>query len=147
MEYQQSLFGRLVSFLTHGGDKEKENAGSTPPMTMTRSPVLQLDTQYRMHPEIVSWPNKFFYGGALSTGTGKTENKIVPYLFLDVEGVAVTERGNCYNKYEEKVVLDVVKTIRDICGKTPNMGIITFYSKQRQNISLELQNQKLNSAR
>ena len=27
------------------------------------------------------------------------------------------------------------------------MGIITFYSKQKTNISLELQNQKLNSAR
>ena len=100
-----------------------------------------------MHPDIVLWPNKYFYGGILNTGTSKMENKLVPYLFLDVEGEAVTERGNCCNKSEERVIIDLVKTIRDIHGKTPNMGIITFYSKQKTNISLELQNQKLNSAR
>ena len=83
----------------------------------------------------------------MKNGDTKTDLKIVPYLVLDVEGEAVIDRGNCHNKTEEKIVIDIVKSLRDIHGKTPNMGIITFYSKQKQNISLELQNQKLDSAR
>ena len=53
------------------------------------------------------------------------------------------EKFNCYNKSEERVIINLVKTIRDINGKTPNIGVITFYSKQKTNISLELQNQRL----
>ena len=117
MEYQQSLFGRLVSFLTHGGHSDKENAGSTPPMSHTRSPILRLDTQYRMHPDIVLWPNKYFYGGVLNTGTSKMENKLVPYLFLDVEGEAVTERGNCSNKSEVKVIKSFTPSYRMATGR------------------------------
>ena len=53
-QFQQSLFGRLHSFLTLGQDKETvdKSAGNTPPMTATRSPILRLETQYRMHPDI-----------------------------------------------------------------------------------------------
>ena len=91
--------------------------------------------------------NRYFYGGILQNGETKTDHKIVPYLVLDVDGEAVMERGNCHNKTEEKIVIDIVKSMREIHGKTPNMGIITFYSKQKQNISLELQNQKLDSSR
>ena len=59
LSYHQSLFGRLNSFLTFGGHADKENsAGNTPPMINVRCPVLRLDTQYRMHPEIAIWPNR-----------------------------------------------------------------------------------------
>ena len=64
-----------------------------------------------------------------------------------MEGDAVVEKGNCYNKMEENVVIELVKAIKEVHGKQPNMGIITFYSKQRQNISLELQNQKLSTSK
>ena len=57
--YQQSLFGRLHSFLSGGCHIDQDSAGSTPPMASLRCPVLRLETQYRMHPEIVLWPNRF----------------------------------------------------------------------------------------
>ena len=56
--YQQSLFGRLHSFLTGGCHIDQDSAGSTPPMVNLRCPVLRLETQYRMHPEIALWPNR-----------------------------------------------------------------------------------------
>ena len=58
LDYQQSLFGRLVSCLSAGDDGGRETAGSTPPMSCHRSPVLRLSTQYRMHPDIAVWPNR-----------------------------------------------------------------------------------------
>ena len=82
---------------------------------------------------------RYFYGGVLKNGEMKNDGRVVPFLFLNVESEAVMERGNCFNKEEEKVVIQLVKSIREIYGKTPNMGIITFYAKQKQNISLELQ--------
>ena len=57
--YQQSLFGRLHSFLTGGCHIDQDNAGSTPPMANVRCPVLRLETQFRMHPDIALWPNRF----------------------------------------------------------------------------------------
>ena len=45
--YQQSLFGRLVTCLT---EESTTN--------MYESPVIRLDTQYRMHQEIVAWPSR-----------------------------------------------------------------------------------------
>lgn len=39
-------------------DSGKSSAGNTPPMIASKCPVLRLDTQYRMHPEIASWPNR-----------------------------------------------------------------------------------------
>ena len=75
-----------------------------------------------MHPDISLWPNKYFYGGILKDGDTKSESKVVPFLVIDVEGDAVTEKGNCYNKMEEKVVIDLVKAIKEVHGKQPNNG-------------------------
>ena len=57
--YQQSLFGRLFSFLT-GGPSQVDNtsAGNTPPMVVGKCPVLRLEIQYRMHTEIAEWPSR-----------------------------------------------------------------------------------------
>ena len=59
LDYQQSLFGRLIGSLSGGEERGVESAGNTPPMKHLRSPVLSLTTQYRMHPDIALWPNRF----------------------------------------------------------------------------------------
>lgn len=52
LDYQQSLFGRLISSLAGGEERGLRSAGNTPPMKHLRSPVLSLTTQYRMYPDI-----------------------------------------------------------------------------------------------
>ena len=52
MEWGQSLFERLFSFLNSPNYE---------------SPVQMLDTQYRMHPEIVRFPSQLMYDGVLKT--------------------------------------------------------------------------------
>ena len=60
LDYKQSLFERLISCLSVVDEGGVESAGNTPPMKHTRSPVLRLVTQYRMHPDIALWPNRFY---------------------------------------------------------------------------------------
>ena len=70
--------------------------------------------------------------------------KLVPYLVLNVERHAENDRGNFYNRTEEAVIIDLVKAASKICGKTPRIGIITYYNRQKQNITLKLKNENLN---
>jgi len=148
LDYQQSLFGRLFSFLTGGGSNQMEtasSAGNTPPMVSTKCPVLRLDTQYRMHQEIADWPARYFYGGLLTSGGQTRDSMMAPYTVMHVQGVAKVEGGNCWNKKEEKAIINIIQAIRELLGDKPSIGVITFYAKQRQNISLEVQNKKLSN--
>ena len=43
-------------------------------LQMNDWPVIMLDTQYRMHPEISAFPSLTFYGGGLKDGPGVREN-------------------------------------------------------------------------
>ena len=52
LSYGESMFKRLFKFFD--GQQEQD-----------KNPVLKLRVQYRMHPDIVKWPNHYFYGGIL----------------------------------------------------------------------------------
>merc|ERR1719427_1573205 len=64
---------------------------------------------------------------------------------MHVQGVAKVEGGNCWNKKEEKAIINIIQAIRELLGDKPSIGVITFYAKQRQNISLEVQNKRLSN--
>ena len=51
-----------------------------------KNPVQFLETQYRMHPEICHWPNKFFYSGRLRTAPSVSrKSPLVPYCILSLD--------------------------------------------------------------
>ena len=79
----------------------------------------------------------------MENGDLAVEEKLAPFIVLNVESEAVIERGNCYNREEERVIIKLVKCLKKMHGRTPEIGIITFYSKQKQNLSLALQNERL----
>ena len=64
------------------------------------SPIMYLEFQYRMHPEILLWPNKYFYGGKLKTTESVAEtiksrkSKLVPYVFINLEGEEVKQSAD-----------------------------------------------------
>jgi len=52
--------------------------------------VMMLTQQYRMHPEILAWPNDAFYKGSLKTNIiGRSDSDacpLTPYIFLNLSG-------------------------------------------------------------
>ncbi|KAH8684862.1 SEN1 N terminal-domain-containing protein [Tricladium varicosporioides] len=122
--YEQSLFVRMQK--NHPGD------------------VHLLDTQYRMHPEISSFPSAQFYNSRLLDGQGMAKLReqpwhasttLGPYRFFDVEGVQTKEaRGHSFiNVPELNAAMQLYVRLKtdyakiDFKGK---IGIITTYKAQ-----------------
>ena len=88
---------------------------------------------------------RFFYGGELQLGEQKRDSPVAPYTILHVDGISKSEGGNCSNKDEVAVVMRVLDTLKKILGGKRSVGVITFYAKQKQILSLEVQNKKLDN--
>ena len=106
-------------------------------------PVV-LDEQYRMHPEISEFPEKFTYGGKLSDclriefGLNKRrfheDELFPPYLFCDVKGVVLPMGDSFINQREcnhVKQVLEELMQIEEYMKEIKNIGIITPYESQK----------------
>ena len=130
LDYQQSLFSRLISFM-----------GATP----GPSPVLRLDTQYRMHPDIGDWPARYFYGGKLSHGaTGRDKaSYLTPFTLCDVVGETKQAGSGIWNKVEVKVVMSAIEAVQFLAKEKLSIGVITFYARQKQHILAEVNSRRL----
>ena len=108
------------------------------------SPVLRLDTQYRMQPEIADWPARYFYGGKLShAAPSPASRQLLPYSVVDVQGETLKTDGAVSNKQEERGVMSCIETIRSMVASEISIGVITFYSKQKQNIIGEVMRRRI----
>ena len=109
------------------------------------SPVLRLDTQYRMHPDIGDWPARYFYGGKLSHGAsgGDRAGYLTPFTLCDVVGETQQAGGGSWNKVEEKVVMAAIEAVQFLAREQLSIGVITFYARQKQNILAEVSRRRL----
>jgi len=101
-----------------------------------------LNAQYRMHPEISSWPAREFYdGGVMNAPNVETRARpkgtprwLPPYVFVDVpDGVERGGRGKSKsNEREVQVACDVVARIRgdNDDANALSIVVITFYAAQ-----------------
>lgn len=101
-----------------------------------------LNAQYRMHPEISSWPAREFYDDGLMNAPSVetrarpkgTPRWLPPYVFVDVpDGVERGGRGKSKsNEREVQVACDVVARIRgdNDDANALSIVVITFYAAQ-----------------
>jgi len=103
--------------------------------------VNLLDTQYRMHPAISSFPSLAFYGEHLKDGIKATDRKIpegfqwprkgYPIAFVNIEHMEEGYGKSFCNMGEVKAVTKVVGyLLRDKIPET-HIGIITPYDRQK----------------
>ena len=104
-------------------ERLKEQAESDAPELLTL-----LDTQYRMHPEIMEVSNRLYYSGRLSSGV-TFEDRIpsvgAPILFLPVR----SDSAGRSNPAEARVVRDLVETFREH-GSAESIGVISPFRAQ-----------------
>jgi hypothetical protein len=119
-----------------------------------------LDFQYRMRPEISSFPSKTFYEGGISDGANVTSpsydtplyRSLVseqPYSFIQVDGIETKNpSGSFENTIEAEMVVGVLMDLRDLIKRETDDGqayspwfsidrvrVITFYQAQVELIS------------
>lgn len=89
-----------------------------------------LDVQYRMKPDISTFPSKQFYKGKIMDGDNVTRTSYksknpniqilngMPYSFIQVMGFEKqSSRGSYYNNEEANVVVQLVQMVRDASKK------------------------------
>uniref|UniRef100_A0A336KZM3 CSON001955 protein n=1 Tax=Culicoides sonorensis TaxID=179676 RepID=A0A336KZM3_CULSO len=112
----------------------------------TNHQLMSLRSQYRMHPEILKFPNQQFYGNQIknsNTIIGQSSDKsykLKPYLVFELESEQnFTQNPNCYNTDEISFVLDLVNTLNELTppGKY-SIGVVTPYAKQKKLIEDKL---------
>ena len=93
-------------------------------------PITLLDTQYRMHPQIMELSNRLFYQGRLRSGISERERRPpdgVPVVFIPVE----SERDGRSNRREAEVVCELVQSFIDDSGIRPeSIGVVSPFRAQ-----------------
>ena len=82
--------------------------------------VHLLDTQYRMDPAILSFPNQQFYENRIRCGANvhtRTPQVDQPFMFVDARGQGQEEKHqfSWRNRHEARIIADLLRTDPDIC--------------------------------
>lgn len=115
--------------------------------------AIMLDTQYRMHKDICSFPSMEFYGGKLKTWSdlkrppsllGHVGKQSCPVIFGSVQGyeqklLVSTEEGNENSRANPEEVTEVVRIIKqltlDRTVDPKDVAVLTPYNAQAAAIS------------
>lgn len=107
-----------------------------------QSPVLMLDTQYRMHSDICRFPSKKFYDDRLKTPSSLDERPfpIKPYMIFDLRGTTenCSNPKNITNELEAEFVVNLYTAVREMIPKNRTVGIITPYQGQKRLLTTKL---------
>lgn len=110
-------------------------------------PIYHLNIQYRMHSEIVKWPNFYFYKNSLHTPFTPVDNSfpLKRYCVLNLlSNQNMTQSVSCYNSDEiEFVVFLLSKIFELISSKGYSVGIITPYARHRSELIAKVKQMKL----
>jgi senataxin len=108
-----------------------------------RNVVKTLDTQYRMHPEIVKFPNAYFYRNRMVTDvTVLHDFKMIPYAVFGLEYCQTSTQTlyNVYNLNEAMFVTRLLRQMQELASpKQFSYGVITPYDRHRKEVVKQLQ--------
>lgn len=123
--YGRSLFERF--FLHFGGYS-------------AASPIAMLTDQYRMHPDICSFPSKQFYDGRLITaGRVRADFPLKPYIMFDLRhGSQKSNRTSLENEAEAGLVRQILTAVLMRAPEKSTVGVITPYKGQRKLITTKI---------
>ncbi|KAK3748423.1 hypothetical protein QZH41_005767 [Actinostola sp. cb2023] len=117
-------------------------------------PSTLLNSQHRMHPELVRFPSEEFYGGQLISGISKESrcpplfpwpDQEKPFCFIDVESREERFGTSFCNNQEIKVVQQVLDMLLDIPEdkmehrlSITDIAILTLYQSQAKLLSCQI---------
>ncbi|XP_017883205.1 uncharacterized protein LOC108626822 [Ceratina calcarata] len=112
------------------------------------NPVIMLNTQYRMQPDICCWPNKFFYGGKLVNGV-ECDDKFPFYSYRILDLKTNQNNDNFSNDNEADFIANVIysmltSTNLEKWNSCISCGILTPYNNQKVVIQTKIK-QKISS--
>lgn len=99
--------------------------------------TMKLVRQYRMDPEIISFPNRQFYNNSIMTSetvkSGLEMNPLQPYLIFNLESQEnYTQNPHSYNEAEVQFVLKLLRAIDRLAKIEVNATcIVTPYATQK----------------
>ncbi|XP_062409418.1 probable helicase senataxin isoform X1 [Sardina pilchardus] len=116
-----------------------------------------LSQQYRMHPDICSFPSRYIYNNVLKTDRAIAQNRCSKdwacesYRVLDVaDGQEMRENDSYFNPKEVKLTVELVQLILEVYqNRVPSqslrgiIGVITPYSGQKFRIRSALRQRNL----
>ncbi|KPJ07236.1 Helicase SEN1 [Papilio machaon] len=97
------------------------------------NPVVLLNEQYRMHPEIADYPNRAFYGGKIKTMTNtRVDLNIPPYCIVNIPSGDKGQGPSGVNEMEAWGVSRLGVALQaELRPRALSLAIITPYSAQR----------------
>lgn len=103
---------------------------------------VQLDTQFRMVPELVRFSSEQFYDGSIKTGTSHESSPSQPIglINLDVNRGERSLDTSKQNQLEATAVAGQVRSLIDRYYEPDEIGVIAAYSAQEELIRWQLEN-------
>lgn len=107
----------------------------------TPPPSVMLETQYRMHSQIMTYPSTALYEGKLiadaSVASRKLDGDWPALMFVDTAGRGFDEakagdQGSTFNEGEAALALDLARKLVEHGLEAENIGILSPYSAQVQ---------------
>ncbi|MEF8788555.1 MAG: AAA domain-containing protein [Haloarculaceae archaeon] len=93
---------------------------------------VQLRTQYRMHRDVVYFPNRRFYDGSLRTGRDVPPLGGTAIEGFDIGGTEVGDGHSTANPWEAGLVVRLVERLRGDGVPPEGIGVITPYTAQSE---------------
>ncbi len=117
-----------------------------------------LNCQWRMHPDIATFPNRYFYNGQLTNGTAEHQTSSLPFVYQGddewIKTIATrrvvffptesSQPGKKYNDEEATRVVRIIKTLYQLYRNNNlpfdahAIGVITSYRHQIARIRQEM---------